>query len=80
MGGAGRGLAGRAVHRAGPLVVPCPCRVMGQAGGPCTALALVPCWHGHGACRAVRPMGRAKRPCCVPCQRPMGRLEIYSRT
>ena len=64
-----------------PATVPAlwPCRVMGQACGPCTARASVPCRHGHGGSRAVRPMGRAKRPCRVPCHRPMGRLAIYTR-
>ena len=74
----GRWPGGRAGHRAVPLAVPCPCRVMGQACGPCTARASVPCRHGHGGSRAVRPMGRAKRPCRVPCHRPMGRLAIYT--
>jgi hypothetical protein len=47
---------------------PCPCRTMGQAGGPNTTLGLVLC----------RPMGHAKSPCCGPCLRPMGWMEIYS--
>jgi hypothetical protein len=39
---------------------PCPCRAMGQAGGPNTALGLVSCRHGHGGLRAVSAHG--------PCQ------------
>jgi hypothetical protein len=69
---------GRADHRAAHLVVSCPCRVMGQAGSPCTALAFVPCRHRHAACRVVPPMGRAVPPCRGPCHRHMGRLKIYS--
>jgi hypothetical protein len=45
---------GRAGHRAAHSTgsCPCPCCVMGQGGGPCTALAFGSCWHGHAACRA----------------------------
>jgi hypothetical protein len=60
------------------LAVSCPCRVMGQAGGPCTTLAFVPCRHGHATGRAVLPIGRAKRPCRGLCRRPMGCLKIYT--
>jgi hypothetical protein len=42
------------------------CRVMGQAGGPYTALAFVPCRHGHAALCAVPPIGRAVPPCSGP--------------
>jgi hypothetical protein len=50
---------GCAGHRVAHLAVSCPCRVMGQAGGPCTALAFVSCRHGHAAFHAVPPRGRA---------------------
>jgi hypothetical protein len=59
---------GRVGHRAAHLAVSCPSRVMGQAGGPCTALVFVPCRHGHAARRAV--------PWAVPPAH--GRLEIYT--
>jgi hypothetical protein len=68
-------------HRAAHLAVSFPCRVMGQAGGPCIALAFVSCRHGHAACRAVPPVGRvvppvgrAVPPYRGPCRQPMGRL------
>ena len=50
-----RGEGGMGGWPAVPSTVPAlwPCRVMGQAGGPCTALAFVSCRHGHGSCRAV---------------------------
>ena len=52
-------MSDRASRRVGLLVVSCPCHVMGQAGGPCTARGTGPCWHGHANYRAV---GRAAGP------------------
>jgi hypothetical protein len=46
------------------LFGPCPCRAMGQAGGPNTALGPCRAGTGTGACVPCRPMGRAKCPGC----------------
>jgi hypothetical protein len=56
--------------------VPVPCLVPGRR--PRHGTGYGPCRHGHGGGRAVRPMGRAERPCHGPCRRVVGRMAIYS--
>ena len=60
------------------LCGPCPCRALGQGGGPGTSRSLGPCWHGPVDHRAGPCPCQAKSSCLGPCQWAMCHLEIYN--